>query len=142
MAVARTYEKIASAIHETVPDKNVGSDCIRHSGHHSGRVWLLANDASSGLVATAPLKGWPSGYVPAPHELLSRLRVCGYCIWRIPPERKPPVQGPLLMASPGEVKVHHIAAGKRDDPKPYLHEPGGGMPMIMVPFKSARVSKE
>jgi hypothetical protein len=54
----------------------------------------------------------------------------------------PPVQGPLLLASPGEVKVHHIATGKRDEPLPYLHEPGGGMPMIMVPFKSARVSKD
>src|SRR5213078_3097156 len=54
---------------------------------------------------------------------------------------EPPVQGPLVMAEPGDVKEVSIN-GMRDKgkPKPSFLEPGGsgGMPMINVPLKTVR----
>jgi hypothetical protein len=53
----------------------------------------------------------------------------------------PPIIGPLLMVQPGEVKDISIETVKGEEQKqPYLHETrdGHGMPMIMVPIRSAR----
>ena len=50
---------------------------------------------------------------------------------------EPPIIGPLLLASPGEVRVDHILTGQ-DRPRPYMHDQGGGMPMLMIPQKTVR----
>jgi len=56
---------------------------------------------------------------------------------------EPPVSGSLIMASSGEVKVHHIAPRKKNSPQPFLQESAsGGMPMIVVPFRSESVRKD
>jgi hypothetical protein len=50
---------------------------------------------------------------------------------------EPPITGPLLLASPGEVRVDHILTGQ-NHPRPYMHDEGGGMPMLMIPQKTVR----
>ena len=50
---------------------------------------------------------------------------------------EPPVTGPLDMARRSEIRVDHIAPMGKEQRQPYLAG-GNGMPMIMVPYKTAR----
>jgi hypothetical protein len=55
---------------------------------------------------------------------------------------EPPVQGLLAVVEAGEVRVDRIARVPAGEPQPFLHEPGGGTPMIMFPVTTARAAKE
>jgi hypothetical protein len=52
---------------------------------------------------------------------------------------EPPVAGNLVMVRRGDVRVDTILWQGREEMRAYLHEPeGSGMPMLMVPIKTAR----
>jgi hypothetical protein len=49
---------------------------------------------------------------------------------------EPPVSGELLLASPEDVVVNHMAPYPIDDMTPSFHAPKGGAPMVVVPLKA------
>lgn len=53
-----------------------------------------------------------------------------------------PVDGPLLLASQGDVRVDHLEPHPDDDIKPYLHAPRNGWPMLVAPLKSSQLGKD